>query len=95
VETLATSRVRVAGPDRGRKGVVRSEEGEKSIAWSFIWRTLYLCCNSCSDSVFAGKARRLGEGVSTVTGRRGEVLDLERVWVMAPYSIKLFLSLRI
>ena len=29
VDALATSRVRVAGPQRGRKGVFKSEEGEK------------------------------------------------------------------
>ena len=34
--TIATSRVRVAGPKRGRRGVTRTEEGEKSMAVSFI-----------------------------------------------------------
>ena len=42
VEALATSRVRVAGPRRGRKGLIRTEEGEKSIAVSYIRRTLSL-----------------------------------------------------
>ena len=42
VEALATSRVRVAGPQKGRRGVVRSEQGDKSIAVSFIRRTLSL-----------------------------------------------------
>ena len=42
VEALATSRVRVAVPQKGRRGVVRSAEGEKSIAAGFIRRTLSL-----------------------------------------------------
>ena len=39
VEALAISRVSVAGPQKGRRGVVRSEEGEMSIAVGFIRRT--------------------------------------------------------
>ena len=40
VEALTTSRVQVAGPQKERRGVVRSEEGEKSITVGFIRRTL-------------------------------------------------------
>ena len=42
VEALTTSRVQVAGPQKERRGVVRSEEGEKSIAVGYIRRTLSL-----------------------------------------------------
>jgi hypothetical protein len=77
VEALATSRVRVAGPQRGRKGVVRTEEGEKSIAVSYIRRTLSL---AQSHSVL-GKLEGLGRGVTAAMGRRKEALELERVWL--------------
>ena len=56
VEALATSRVRVAGPQRGRRGVVRTEEGEKSIAVSFIKRTLSLAAVRVSVALLTGQA---------------------------------------
>ena len=40
IDQLATSRVRVTGPQRGRKGVVRSEEGERSMVVSHIRRKI-------------------------------------------------------
>ena len=42
VENIATSRVRVAGPQKGKRGKTRSEEGEKAMAVSFVRRTLSL-----------------------------------------------------
>ena len=38
VAALATSRVRVAGPTRGRRGLVRTEEVERSVAVASIRR---------------------------------------------------------
>ena len=57
-KNLATSRVRVAVPQKGRRGVVRSEEGEKSIAVGFIRRTLSL----------AGMVGGFGAGVDFSNG---------------------------
>ena len=74
MEALATIRVRVAGPQRGMKGVVRTEEGEKSIAVSFIRRTLSLA------AILARQAGGLREGVTAAMGRREEALELERRW---------------
>ena len=62
VEALATCRVRVAGPQKGRKGVVRSEEGEKSIAVSFIRRTLSLAAIHAQSHSLLGRLDGLGWG---------------------------------
>jgi hypothetical protein len=79
VEGLATSRVRVAGPQRGRKGVVRTEEGEKSIAMSFIRRTLSLAAIRAQSHSLLWKMEGLGSGVTAAMGRRKEALELEQV----------------
>ena len=47
--------LRVAGPQRGRKGVVRTEEGEKSIADSFIRRTLSLAAIRAQSHSLLGR----------------------------------------
>ena len=81
MEALATSRVRVAGPQRGRKGVIRSEEGEKSIAVSYIRRTLSLAAIRAQSHSLLGRLEGLGRGVTAAMGRRKEALELERVWL--------------
>ena len=81
VEALATSRVRVAGPQKGRRGVVRSEEGEKSIAVGFIRRTLSLAGIRAQSHSLLGRLEGLGRGVTAAMGRRNEALQLERVWL--------------
>ena len=48
VEHIATSRVRVAGPQKGKRGVIRSEDGEKAMAVSFVRRSLSLAESSQS-----------------------------------------------
>jgi hypothetical protein len=55
VEALAISRVRVAGPQRGRKGVVRTEDGEKSIAVSYIRRTLSMAAIHAQSHSLLGR----------------------------------------
>ena len=37
---MATSRVRVAGPSTGRKGKLRSEEGERSVVMGYLRRVM-------------------------------------------------------
>ena len=81
MDALATSRVRVAGPQRGRKGVVRTEEGEKSIAVSYIRRTLSLASIRAQSHSLLGRLEGLGRGVTAAMGRRREALELERVWL--------------
>ena len=40
IASLATSRVRVAGPSRGRRGMTRSEDGARAVAISALRRRL-------------------------------------------------------
>jgi hypothetical protein len=70
VEALATSRVRVAGPQKGRRGVVKSEEGEKSIAVGFIRRSLSLAGIRAQSHSLLGRLEGLGRGVTAAMGRR-------------------------
>ena len=77
VEALATSRVRVAGPQRGRKGVVRTEEGEKSIAVSFIRRTLSLASIRAQSHSLLGRLEGLGRGLTAAMGSRKEAWTLK------------------
>ena len=78
VEALATSRVRVAGLQKGRRGVVSSEEGGKSIAVSYIRRPLSLAAICAQSHSLLGLG--LGQGVTAAVGRRKEALELERRW---------------
>jgi hypothetical protein len=89
VKALATSRVRVAGPQRGRKGVVRTE---KSIAVSFIRRTLSLANIKAQSHSLLGRLGGLGRGVTSAMGRRKEALELERVWLRERKATALSLS---
>ena len=47
VAALATCRVRVAGVSRGRKGHMRTEEGERSLAISSLRRRLRVLTVRC------------------------------------------------
>jgi hypothetical protein len=59
--------------------VVRTEEGEKSIAVSFIRRTLSLAgIRAQSHSLLVTLE---GLGVTSAMGRRNEALQLERMWL--------------
>ena len=70
----------MAGPHRGRKCVVRSEKGEKSIAVSFTRRTLSLAAICAQSHSLLGRLLGLGRGVTPAMGRRNEALEIERVW---------------
>jgi hypothetical protein len=67
VENLATSRVRVAGPQKGRRGVVRSEEGEVHPCCIYQEDTLP-CWPPCSVTLHAGYVRGFVEEVDCSNG---------------------------
>ena len=65
VAALATYRVRVAGVSRGRKGHMRTEEGERSLAISALRRRLGVLTVKCQTYSLLGRLeqqRRLKEG---------------------------------
>ena len=70
VAALATCRVRVAGVSRGRKGNMRTEEGERSLAISGLRRRLGVLTVKCQAHSLLGRLEALGPGSSAAAGRR-------------------------
>ena len=80
VAALATCRVRVAGVSRGRKGHMRTEEGERSLAISALRRRLGVLTVRCQAHSLLGRLEALGPGASAAAGRRWQAAELERCW---------------
>ena len=81
VDTLATSRVRVAAPQRrGRRGLARSEDEERSVVVSSIRRKLSVAAVRAQSSSLLGRLESLGPGSAAAVGRRKEVQELSRRW---------------
>ena len=78
--TLATYRVRVAGVSRGRKGHMRTEEGERSLAISSLRRRLGVLAVKCQTHSLLGRLETLGPGATAAAGRRWQAAELERCW---------------
>ena len=77
---LATSRVRVAGPSRGRRGHLRTEEGERAMAISALRRRLGVLTVRCQALSLLGRLEVLGPGTAAAAGRRWHAGELERCW---------------
>ena len=77
---MATSRVRVAGPSTGRKGILRSEEGERAMVMGYLRRTLSIATTKAQSSSLLGRLEGLGPGSAAAINRRRQALDLERQW---------------
>ena len=77
---LATCRVRVAGVTRGRRGVLRSEEAERSIAISSLRRRLGVATVRAQAYSLHGRLDVLGPGTAAAAGRRRYAADVERRW---------------
>jgi len=77
---LATSRVRVAGVTRGRRGLWRSEEGERSLAIAALRRRLGVLTVRCQSLSLLGRLEVLGPGAAAAAGRRGQAAELEACW---------------
>ena len=80
VAAMANSRVRVAGPTRGRRGRMRGEEAERSIAVSAIRRRLGVMAVGCQSSTLLGRLETLGPGGAASAGRRWQASELQRRW---------------
>ena len=59
---LASSRVRVAGVTRGKRGYWRTEEGERVVAMSDLCRRLSVMAVKCQASSLLGRHETLGPG---------------------------------
>ena len=81
IHHLATSRVRVAGPQRGKRGQVRTEEAELAITTSFLRRTISLAGVRAQSKLLLSRLEVIGPttGVAAAAGRRSLALNLERI----------------
>ena len=77
---LATWRVRVAGPKRGKRGQVRTEEAELAITTSFLRRTISVAGVRAQAKLLFSRLEVMGPvtGVAAAAGRRSLALNLER-----------------
>ena len=80
VAALATCRVRVAGVTRGKKGIMRTEEGERSLAISGLRPRLGVLTVKCQAHSLLGRLEVLGPGAAAAAGRRWQAAELERCW---------------
>ena len=77
---LATSRVRVAGVTRSRRGHLRSEESEHAIAISSLRRRLGVATVRAQSQSLLGRLETLGPGTAAAVGRRWQAAELDRRW---------------
>ena len=77
---LATCRVRIAGVSRGRKGHLRSEEGERSLAIGSLRRKLGVVTVRAQVLSLLGRLETLGPGSTAAAGRRTQAAELENCW---------------
>ena len=77
MEILATSRVQVSGPQRGKRVLVRGKEGETSLAVAFIRRSLSLASIKAQSHSLLGRLEGMGGGTAAAAGRRSEALQVE------------------
>ena len=80
IHHLAISRVRIAGPQIGRRGQLRSEQAEIAITTSFLRRSLSVCGVKGQASTLLGRLEVLGPGTTMAVRRRNASLHLERRW---------------
>ena len=79
---MAISRVRVARPQKGRRGQVRTEEAELALTTAFLRRTL---SNSivgvrAQAKLLLGRLKVIGPGAEAAPGRRNFSPNLEMIW---------------
>ena len=78
LHTMAVSRVRVAGPSVGKRGVMRSETGEMAIVMGYLRRTLSVATIKAQCSSLLGRIEGLGPGAAAAVNRRRQAAELDR-----------------
>ena len=80
IQHLAVSRVRYAGPQKGRRGQLRTEEAEIALSTSFLRKSLSVCAVRGQARALLGRLDVIGPGAAAAAQRRNNALRLEREW---------------
>ena len=80
IHHLAVSRVRYAGPQKGRRGQLRTEEAEIALSTSFLRKSLSVCAVRGQARALLGRLDVIGPGAAAAAQRRNNALRLEREW---------------
>ena len=79
IDQLATSRVTVAGPQKGRRGLERSNEGERAMVVGMLRRKLSVAGVKAQCSSLLGRLQVIGPGMGPAANRRAHALYQDRV----------------
>ena len=77
---LATRRVQVAGVQRGRRGLMRSQDAEYAVAISQLRVRLGIATVRAQCTSMLGRLETLGPGTAAARGRRRYAAQVERQW---------------
>ena len=80
IHHLAFSRVREAGPQKGRSGQLRTMEAELALTTSLLRRALSVVGVKAQARLLLGRLETIGPGATAAAGRRNYALNLERIW---------------
>ena len=80
IHHLAISRVREAGPQKGRSGQIRTQEAELALTTSLLRRALSVVGVRAQARLLLSRLETIGPGAAAAAGRRNYALNLERVW---------------
>ena len=78
LDNIATSRVRVAGPQDSRKGWRRTEEGERAVIVGYLRRMVSVAAVKAQCHLLLGRLEAMGPGTAQVRNRRMQAMELER-----------------
>ena len=78
IDKLADSRVSVAGPQKSKKGLERSPEGERAVVVGMLRRKLSIAAVRAQCSSLHGRLATMGPGLAASVARRGRAVELER-----------------
>ena len=74
IHHLAVSRVRYAGPQKGRRGQLRTTEAEIALSTSFLRKSLSICAVRGQAQALLGRLDVIGPGAAAAAQRRNNAL---------------------
>ena len=80
LHAMAVNRVRVAGPSTGKRGSLRSEEGEMAMVMGYLGSTMGVATIKVQCLSLLGRLEGLGPGAAAAINWRKQTIELERRW---------------